>query len=363
MTNGQSFHDFAEERQLRTETLYQAARYYLAELLDYPDPDDLMTKLRTDVDDADDLSVQLSKDPLLLENAALFVLSSAWQDPAERDRVRRAIDGATGMLPVIDPTVIAIMCLYALNLLLRGSGRHEETVVRNRDNSLTLRKVDEYGPLAVILGRIRGRTSQTPEPSSEDATVPDEVTRSIVLVDIQGSAMVPDYEQARRREWLRSTLKESTRRLCLEWSDLDPVDRGDGVRLLVPEHGASLTSVVDGVPGHLGGRLREHARMSADAHRLKVRLVVHTGFVHRSPDDWNGDSLVHAARLVDAEAAKQLLTERADVGLATILSDRVFEEVVRSRRSRFAEEEYHRITVDLRRGGDPGLATAWVHLS
>lgn len=128
-------------------------------------------------------------------------------------------------------------------------------------------------------------------------------------------------------------------------------------------NGASLTSVMDGVPGHLGGRLREHARMSVDAHRLKVRLVIHTGLVHRSPEGWNGGSLFHAARLIDAEAAKQLLAERADAGLATILSDRVFEEVVRSHRGQLAEEEYHRITVDLRRGGDPGTATAWVHLS
>lgn len=349
MAHEQSLRDLLEERQLRSETIYQAVRYYLAERLHDPDPDDLLAQLATVMDDPDDACATLSRDALLLENAALLVLSQAWEDPGERERVRRAIDGATGMLPIIDPNLIAIVCLYGL---YRVSGvRLVETIIRRRDGSLEVRRVVEYGPLAALLGRSSDR-------AAVPAGWPSEATRSVVLLDIQGSARVNGYQQAQRRAWLLSTMREAVGRLRLRWEDLDPVDRGDGMRLLVPEGGATLIDLVNGLPAHLEGPLREHARMSGGLTRLKVRMTIHAGLLHSSTDGWDGVGLVHAARLVDAPAAKQLL-ERADAGLALILSEWTFEQVVRAGYGRVKEHEYQQITVVVKEA----TTTAWVHLS
>lgn len=351
MAHEQSLRDLLEERQLRSETIYQAVRYYLAERLHDPDPDDLLAQLATVMDDPDDACATLSGDALLLENAALLVLSQAWEDPGERERVCRAIDGATGKLPIIDPDLIAIVCLYGLYQMSRV--RIAETIIREWDNRLEVRRVVEYGPLAALL-RISGNRAAAPVP----AGWPSEASRSIVLIDIQGSARVNDYQQTQRRDWLLNTMRDAVGRLRLRWEDLDPADRGDGVLLLVPEDGATLVDLVIGLPAHLEGPLGEQARMSGGLTRLKVRMTIHAGLLRRSANGWNGAPLVHAARLVDAEAAKQLL-ERADAGLAVILSEWVFEQVVRSGFSRVKEHEYQQITV----AGKETTTTAWVHLS
>src|SRR6185312_7415607 len=112
MEGWQSLRELLEEQQLGSETIYQAARYYLAERLNDPDPDDLLAQLATVMDDPDKAYTTLSGDSLVLENTALLVLSQAWDEPDERERVLRAIRGATGKLPVTDPSLIAIVCLY-----------------------------------------------------------------------------------------------------------------------------------------------------------------------------------------------------------------------------------------------------------
>jgi hypothetical protein len=353
MVPEQSLRDLLEERQLRSETVYQAVRYYLAEHLDDPDPDDLLAQLAIVMDDPDHAYTTLSRDALLLENAALLVLSQAWKDPEERERVRRAIDGATGKLPIIDPHLIAIVCLYGLYLVSRG-GRHEKTTIRRPDDSFEERLVVDYGPLAMLLRLFDNRRAAAPVPIER----PSEASRSIVLVDIQGSARVNGYQQTQRRDWLLSTMRDAVGRLRLRWDDLDPDHRGDGVRLLVSEDGATLVDLVNGLPANLEGPLREHARMSGALTRLKVRMTIHAGLLRWSANGWDGDPLVHAARLVEAQTAKELL-ERADAGLALILSASVFDQAVRSGYARVDENEYQQITVAVKET----TTTAWVHLS
>lgn len=352
MAHEQGLRDFLEEREVRAETTYQAVRYYLAERLRDPDPDDLLAQLSTVMDGPEDAYATLAGNGLLLENAALLVLSQAWDDPSERERIRRAIDGATGKLPIIDPNLIAIICLYGL-YLVAPRVRIDETIIRNREGHLETRRIVEYGPLAPLM-RISGNRDTTPVP----AGWPVQAWRSIVLVDIQDSARVNDYQQVQRRAWLLDTLRDATGKLRLYWDELDPADRGDGVRLLVPESAATLTELVDGMPAHLEGPLHEHARMSGGLGRLKVRMTIHAGWLRTSAKGWDGAALVHTARLVDAKTAKQLLGQ-ADAGLALILSEWAFEQVVRSGYSRVKEHEYQQIKVKEKET----TTTAWVHLS
>jgi hypothetical protein len=171
MSDPQDLSRLVDERQLRPNAVLQAARYYLNERFDYPDPQELSTEL-ADVPSDVDLPGRLEGDGLLLESAALYVLTVAWADPDEQERVRRAVDGAAGTLPAVDPTVVATLVLFGLQRMLRNTRRLEKTVVRTRKGTTETTTLDENGPLAVLLGALqRRRSAQPPDrPAHPDST-------------------------------------------------------------------------------------------------------------------------------------------------------------------------------------------------
>ena len=151
----QSFETFVIERNLGRDPAIQAVRFYLAERLDHPDPEDLETELGQDVPETAQWLRRLEDgEDGLLEDAALAVLGAAWRDPKQREAVHRAVDTATAKLPVVDPAVIATFVLYGLNLLLKNTSRREKTVTRGRNGRTTTTSLEESGALAVLLGAI-----------------------------------------------------------------------------------------------------------------------------------------------------------------------------------------------------------------
>jgi hypothetical protein len=354
MTDTESLRDLLTSQRARSETVYQAVRHYLAERLDFPEPADLLSQLDDVVGDASETARALSKDAPLLEDAALLVLSSVWDEPGERERVRRAVRGATHKLPVTDPEVIAVVCLYGLHLVSRAATRREETMTRRPDGSLVERRIVEIGPLATLLERF-GRRGAAP---ATEPGAPADGTRTVVLLDIQSSASAGNaFQQGDRAAWLLDRVREAASAMRLAWSELDPEDRGDGVRLLIPEASATLDEIVNGLPGRLAGQLRQHASRPGP-YPLKVRMVVHSGLLRWYREGWRGDPLVHAARLIDADAAKAALRRADEAGLALILSERVFADVVRAGHGWLPESAFQQIPVEVKET----RATAWVHL-
>jgi hypothetical protein len=353
-----NFATFATQQQLSTDAVTQSVRLYLADAFAHPDPRELERELA----DVADLAHRAADDPVLLESVSLYVLTVAWADPGRRADVARAAGGSTTTLPGVDPYLVALLCLCALRLLTAGAELHTRTTVRQPDGSLRDVQVDAVGPLAVFLSALRGRT---PPPAIEQQRVdaqPSPTTRTALAVDVHRSGFVPGYERGRRREWVFRALRDAVHALHVESADVHHLDRGDGARLLIRESAAPLTAVVDGVTDELGTRLREAARTTRPAERLVVRLAVHSGLVHDTDDGPDGDALLHLARLVDAEPVKRMIADREGTTLAVVLSDRVFDEVVRPGYTRLAVEDFERITVDLRRGPDPDPVDAWVHL-
>jgi len=139
-------------------------------------------------------------------------------------------------------------------------------------------------------------------------------------------------------------------------ADIDSEDLGDGVRLIVPAR-VTPARLLDPFVPHLAAALREHRKTAAEAARLRLRLAVHMGLLHRDESGWAGEPLILSARLLDAPPLRQTLdaAERAD--LAVIVSSDVYEKVVRHGYG-LDPAAYHRVEVAVKET----RASAWIHV-
>ncbi|RKN38966.1 hypothetical protein [Streptomyces hoynatensis] len=152
-----SLADELNARAVDTDGVHQALRYYLAERLDDLPPEDMLKQMyeAADRDRVDAACAELGRDPRSLENAALVVLSAAWAEESERDRLRAVLTETKGKMPVIEVGIIAIACMFGMYLLAtRGIRRHEKTTTHKPDGTFVEREKTEYVNPADALGSI-----------------------------------------------------------------------------------------------------------------------------------------------------------------------------------------------------------------
>jgi hypothetical protein len=154
----QSLAEFLTEIQADRDTIQQAARYYLAEITEDLDPGDMRQELvqqAQDPEQVDPLLHTLEKDTASVEEASLLLLSAAWADPSQRERVKSALEEAKRKLPVIETAIIAIVVMYGMYLVATGGVmKSEERTTRKADGSIETVKTTEYagptGPLQAV---------------------------------------------------------------------------------------------------------------------------------------------------------------------------------------------------------------------
>lgn len=149
---------------------------------------------------------------------------------------------------------------------------------------------------------------------------------TIVFYDVQGSAQLVNPEKIAVREAMHDCCVAAVTEAGIPAEHVTEKDLGDGAMLLftaqVPK------SLV------LGPWLSAfHRRWQRDYERaarpVQVRLAVHSGELHRSLDEHTGAALDFSARLVDAPIAKRVLASAPSASLAVLVSDTVYDQVVR----------------------------------
>jgi hypothetical protein len=348
--------DVLDRRQVRRETLYQAARYYVADRLGDPGVSDLRSDLRQLMDGADEVVAMVSADGRLLQDLSLAVLTAAWAEPGERDRVLRAVDASGGKLPVADPLLLTVMSLYGLYQVVSAGHRLEETTTIDQDGRYVTRRVDERGAIALFRDLFRGAPG---EPATTDQAGPDDAHVSIALLDIQGSTSLRQAERLAAVSWLRSTLDTALMGLGLDPADprlLQIRERGDGYQVVAPERRIGLTRIVNDLPPLLAGPLAARPRPEHADGPLRVRLALHTDLLLHKDYGWDGQGLSDIARMIEVDEVKDLLRD-APERLATVLSARAHYSTVW--RGYGTRDDYRRIPARIN-GADTHV---WVVLS
>jgi hypothetical protein len=131
-------------------------------------------------------------------------------------------------------------------------------------------------------------------------------------------------------------------------------DRGDGVMVVLPpgvRTEALLTRVVD----ELRSEVRHHNEAASEPARMRLRVAVNVGEAHADDHGVVSTALTHAFRLLDAAPLKEAVAA-AETGIAVIVSERVFDDVVGHGRGRVDPGDYYRVDVEVKET----TAGAWI---
>lgn len=143
----------------------------------------------------------------------------------------------------------------------------------------------------------------------------------ILVVDIEKFGTRPNPVQT----FLRGSLYALMER-ALDEAGIDhrggarPVDRGDGLFLLLPGS-VPKTDLVGPFITRLRIGLRAHAQTSSDAAALRLRVVLHSGEVAWDGRGWVGEDLNTACRMVDHQPLRDALAAAGDAQLVLGISD------------------------------------------
>jgi hypothetical protein len=165
-----------------------------------------------------------------------------------------------------------------------------------------------------------------------------------------------DEIQLHLRTCLYGLLREALSRSGMSWDQGQHEDRGDGaVMIFSPDQAAQ--PIVDAFPDRLRCLIRRHNRFSCEPVRMQLRVAVHVGPVYRDEHGFAGDDVTYLCRMLDAQPLRRALTD-SGAELAFIISDYVYEKLVRRRQSLADQRSFQRVRTQVKRT----LVHGWIFL-
>lgn len=152
--------------------------------------------------------------------------------------------------------------------------------------------------------------------------------RSILVIDVSGFGRLGNRAQLDLRAALGAAVRAAFKAAGVAWFRLSVEDRGDGMIVLVPARVSKL-DLLDPVLPSLAAAIRAHNASTGTAARIRLRVSLHAGEVLRDASGWVGTDVNFACRLVNGEPVYQLLRADADADVALIVSDLIYQGVVR----------------------------------
>src|SRR5580704_1659609 len=158
------------------------------------------------------------------------------------------------------------------------------------------------------------------------------VPRLILAVDVEGSTLRSNLAKGKLRLVMYALLDRALRATAIELTHLeDPIDRGDGVLLLIrPDDEVPKTLLLGRLIPELAALLIEHnAGIVQPDLRLRLRAVFHAGEVHDDGWGFYGEDLDVAFRLLDSPAVKRTLKDAPEAPLVLVVSEEIYSATVR----------------------------------
>jgi len=182
--------------------------------------------------------------------------------------------------------------------------------------------------------------------------------RSILVFDVEGFSEPYRDDPARTavRVGLYRMLRESFHAAGMAWPPDKHEDRGDGVIALVSPL-VPKVFLIDPLLGCLHAALAEYNRNVRLAERIRIRCAVHAGEVSEDEYGLSGFDLIIAFRMIEAVELRNSLLD-SPANLAVIVSDGIYEAVVRHGYRDIDPTTYHPVRIQVKKN----RINAWIHL-
>lgn len=182
----------------------------------------------------------------------------------------------------------------------------------------------------------------------------DLVHRTLVGVDVEKYGPRDNQDHYELRKALREVLADACEAVRVSPSEVQ--DQGDAyLSLFGPE--VPKPTLVDGLVREIDNGLRRYNRDRVAGSHLRVRVAIHSGELHIDGRGYPGRVTVAAARLLDAQPAKQALASSTG-NLVVIVSQRIYEDVVVHGYGAIIPAQYDQVQV----ANKEFAGTAWIRL-
>jgi CRP-like cAMP-binding protein len=178
---------------------------------------------------------------------------------------------------------------------------------------------------------------------------------TVLLTDVVGFGALhrTDYD---RRIIRREGLEMMQESLGPLWEACISQDRGDGLLIVAPPQ-IPTVRIIERINRELPDRLRLHNRTYSESARFHLRVGTHVGPVVGDHLGVTGETIIRAARLVEAPVLKETMAETG-TGLGIIVSEFVYEIAIAHIGNFIDAAEYTKVDVS----NKEFRGSAWVRL-
>ncbi|MEU6239233.1 hypothetical protein, partial [Kitasatospora sp. NPDC047058] len=191
--------------------------------------------------------------------------------------------------------------------------------------------------------------------------MPEPVNRTILLLDIERFSRRDDVVQAVLRRTLKSVVDQTLLSAGVEVTQQYREDRGDGLIVLLGGDVAK-TAVLRALLTVTPELLHDHNRLASGSAQMRLRMVLAAGEIAHDPQARTtgglvGHDLNQSFRLLDSDALRRALADRADSECVLMVSPVVYEGVVRHGHRGVRPEHFRHTEVTVK----DGVLAAWLH--
>jgi hypothetical protein len=154
----ETFTEFLAAEAADIDTIQQALRYYVSQRAEFLPPADMRVAIDAagDREAVEETLRLLSSDAELLEQYALDVLGTAWDEPGQAELVKAAVRNAKQKLPIVETMILATVVMYGMYLLATKGVKRRKKIVRKKDGTFS-QEIEEYETPEVWLKPFRRR--------------------------------------------------------------------------------------------------------------------------------------------------------------------------------------------------------------
>ncbi|MET9493495.1 hypothetical protein [Streptomyces sp. NPDC006552] len=187
-------------------------------------------------------------------------------------------------------------------------------------------------------------TSQ-PTVRSGDKPRPDDYRRLCLAADIEQYSRFDTPGQRTAQAQLSRVLRAAAERSGLDHGTWSVQPQGDMEFAVLPA-GTSEQVVLGKYVTHLAAELGGYNATRRPAGRIRLRLAIDTGVAATAALGFSGPAPIAVARYLDAPEVKRVLAAVTSANLVVVISDRLYQDVVRLRSHGHDPEQYRPIHVE-----------------